>query len=85
MQLNSLHIFLAMAIAQQLPQVKVLPFGVYNGQAASVPAIVLVHQRQQHNCCMHHACLMFTIYRAGFLSQTLPVCGVKCSYSQKSV
>lgn len=28
MQLSSLHIFLAMAVAQQLPQVKVHPFGV---------------------------------------------------------
>ncbi len=44
-----------MAVAQQLPQVRVLPFGMHNGQAASVPAMFPVHQQQQqqHECCMH--------------------------------
>jgi len=30
-----------MTVAQQLPQVKVLPFGMHNGQAASVPLFLL--------------------------------------------
>ena len=57
MQLNSLHIFLAMAVAQQqqLPQVKVFPIGMHNNQAASVPAMCpVLQQQQQHECCMHH-------------------------------
>ena len=56
MQLNSLHIFLAMAVAQQHPQVKVLPFGMHDGQAASVPAsfpVLQQQQQQQHECCTH--------------------------------
>ena len=53
MQLTSLHIFLAMAVAQQLPQVQAPQFGMHNGRAVSAPAILPVLKWQQHECHMH--------------------------------